>query len=111
MSFMSMEKAQEKDFFQELGLKVAPGEVAIGETYPLFGMITKVFEDLPGVLICELNFGIKANLFIADDYVRTTVKERIFESGIFVATVVNKDPLVEVNCQTVVFGKRQQLNA
>jgi hypothetical protein len=108
---MSFERSQEKDFFQELGLKVAPGEVAIGETYPLFGMITKVFDDLPGKLICELNFGIRANLFISDNSVRSTIKERIFESGIFVSTVVGKEPQIEVNCQTVVFGKKQQLNA
>jgi len=108
---MSFERAEEKDFFEELGLKVAPGEVAVGQTYPLFGMITKVFDEQPGVLICELNFGIKANLFISDNEVRTTIRERIFESGIFVSTVVGKEPQVEVNCQTVVFGKRQQLNA
>jgi len=108
---MSMEKAQEKDLFEELGLRVAPGEVTVGETYPLFGMITKVIEDQPGVLICELNFGIKANLYISDDEVRATVRDRVFESGIFVSTVVNKHPSVEVNCQTVVFGKKQQFNA
>jgi hypothetical protein len=108
---MGFAPAEDKDFFQEFGLEVAPGEIAIGGTYPLFGMITKIVDDRPGVIICELNFGILANLHVSDEKVRQTVKERIFESGIFVSTVTRKDPQVEVNCQTVVFGKRQQINA
>ncbi len=108
---MSSARAQEKDFFQEFGLEVAPGEIALGGTYPLFGMITKIIDDKPGQIVCELNFGILANLYVSDDKVRETVKERIFESGIFVSTVTRKEPQVEVNCQTVVFGKRQAINA
>lgn len=106
-----MSVAQEKDFFEELGLEVAPGEVTLGGTYPLFGMITKIIEDRKGLLVCELNFGIRANLFVNDEEVRGSIKDRIFESGIFVSTVINKEPQIEVNCKTVVFGKRQMLNA
>lgn len=102
---------KEKDLFQEFGLEVQPGDVSVGGTYPLFGMITQVLEDRPGLIVCELNFGIRANLFISNDELRATVKERIFESGIFVSTIVNKEPSIEVNCRTVVFGKKQQLNA
>jgi hypothetical protein len=101
----------QKDLFEECGLEVAPGEVSVGGTYPLFGMITQVLEECTGILVCELNFGIRANLFVSDDSMRQTIKERVFESGIFVSTVINKEPQIEVNCRTVVFGKKQELNA
>jgi hypothetical protein len=39
------------------------------------------------------------------------LKERAFEPGIFVSTVTNKGPNVEVDCSTVVFGKRQGFSA
>jgi hypothetical protein len=39
------------------------------------------------------------------------LKERAFEPGIFVSTVVNKEPKIVVDCSTVVFGKRQSFNA
>jgi len=102
---------KEKDLFQEFGLEIQPGEVSLGGTYPLYGMITQVLEDRAGLIVCELNFGIRANLFISDENLRGTIKERIFESGIFVSTVVNKEPQIEVNCRTVVFGKKQALNS
>jgi hypothetical protein len=35
------------------------------------------------------------------------LKERAFEPGIFVSTVKAKDPKLEVDCSTVVFGKKQ----
>jgi hypothetical protein len=35
------------------------------------------------------------------------LKERAFEPGIFVSTVTLKEPKIEVDCSTVVFGKRQ----
>jgi hypothetical protein len=39
------------------------------------------------------------------------LKERAFEPGIFVSTVRKKEDGVEVECSTVVFGRRQNFSA
>jgi hypothetical protein len=72
-------------------------------------MITKVLADTPGSVIVELNFSIKANMTVPDITQIEVLKERAFEPGIFVATVVSKEEgAIEVDCSTVVFGKRQE---
>jgi hypothetical protein len=101
----------EKDFFEEYGLEVKSGSVEVGETYPIFGMITKVVSDAPGNVVVELNFNILARMNIPDTTRIETLKERAFESGIFVSTVTSKEPAVEVECQTIIFGRRQGFNA
>lgn len=102
---------QEQDLFEQLGLEVTQGEVAIGNTYPIFGMITKIIDDTPGSVTVELNHSIIAHMNITDADRVETLKERAFESGIFVSTVVAREPKVEVDCQVVIFGRRQSFNA
>jgi len=108
-----MEKNENKDlnFFEKFGLEVSNGEVEIGSTYPIYGMITKIINDTPGNVVVEINFSIRANMSIPDADKVNILKERAFEPGIFVSTVVSKDAGVTVDCSTVVFGRRQQFNA
>ena len=102
---------EEQNFFDKFGLEVTSGEVEIGQTYPIYGMITKVLDDTPGKVVVELNFNIKANMAIPDTSKVNLLKERAFEPGIFVSTVTKKDDGVEVDCSTVVFGRRAEYSA
>ena len=102
---------KDSNFFEKFGLEVATGEVEIGSTYPIYGMITKIINDTPGNVVVEINFSIRANMAIPDSDKVNILKERAFEPGIFVSTVVSKDEGVVVDCSTVVFGRRQQFNA
>src|ERR1700733_8779087 len=97
----------EKDFFEKFGLEVSTGEVEVGKTYPIYGMITKVLSDTPGDVSVELNFSIRASMAIPDTKKIELLKERAFEPGIFVSTIKSKEGGITVDCSTVVFGKRQ----
>ena len=98
---------KENNFFEKFGLEVTSGEVEIGQTYPIYGMITKVLNDTPGSVVVEINFSIRANMAIPDMDKIELLKERAFEPGIFVSTVLAKEDFISVDCSTVVFGKRQ----
>jgi hypothetical protein len=95
------------NFFEKFGCEVQFGDVEVGTTYPLYGMITKILDDTPGHVVVEINFSITATMTIPDPAKVELLKERAFEPGIFVSTVTMKDPKIEVDCSTVVFGKRQ----
>ena len=102
---------KDQNFFEKFGLEVANGEVEVGQTYPIYGMITKIINDTPGKVVVELNFSIEANMTIPDETKVNLLKERAFEPGIFVSTVKAKEEGIQVDCSTVVFGRRQQFNA
>ncbi len=102
---------KEQNFFEKFGLEVASGEVEVGQTYPIYGMITKLLDETPGKVVVELNFSIRANMAIPESEKINLLKERAFEPGIFVSTVTSKDDGISVDCNTVVFGRRQQFSA
>ena len=95
------------NFFDKLGLQVALGEVEVGSTYPIYGMVTSVIDETPGKVVVQINYSIKANMAIPETEKIELLKERAFEPGIFVSTVVEKGESITVDCHTVVFGKRQ----
>jgi hypothetical protein len=101
----------EQNFFEKFGLEVTSGEVEVGHTYPIYGMITKLIDETPGKVVVELNFSIKASMAIPDTEKVNLLKERAFEPGIFVSTVTSKEDGINVDCSTVVFGRRQQFSA
>lgn len=103
--------SKELNFFEKFGLEVSSGEVEIGQTYPIYGMITKVLDETPGNVIVEINFSIRASMAIPDIEKINLLKERAFEPGIFVSTVKSKESGIVVDCSTVVFGKRQAFHA
>jgi hypothetical protein len=102
---------KESNFFEKFGLEVASGEVEVGSTYPIYGMITKLIDETPGNVVVELNFSITANMSIPEEDKIELLKQRAFEPGIFVSKVVSKDAGITVDCSTVVFGRRQDYNA
>ena len=102
---------QNENFFEKFGLEVNAGKVEEGETYPIYGMITKFIDDTPGNVIVEINYSIRAKLFVPDAKRVEVLKERAFEPGIFVSTIKQSKPSIEVSCTTVIFGKRQGADA
>lgn len=107
-----MENNKEQNFFEKFGLEVSTGEVEVGSTYPIYGMITKLLGEAEGQIDVEINFSIQAKMTIPDPTKIELLKERAFEPGIFVSTVTAKDTDgIKVDCSTVVFGKRQHFNA
>jgi hypothetical protein len=109
MIMNSSDESKAPNFFEKFGCEVQFGDIEVGTTYPLYGMITKIIDDTPGNVVVEINFSITATMTIPDPAKVELLKERAFEPGIFVSTVTNKDPKIEVDCSTVVFGKRQAL--
>lgn len=101
-----------ENFFEKFGLEVTTGEVEVGNTYPIFGMITKIIDEKPGKVIVELNNSIRAVMTVPDESKANVLKERAFEPGIFISKVTSKEPSnICVDCSTVVFGKRQAFDA
>ncbi len=96
---------------EDLGLKITKGDVEIGGTYPIFGMITSIEDSGEGNIIAEINHSIKAHMVITDASRIEVLRARAYETGIFVSTVKVKEPQLEVECQAVVFGKSQSFNA
>ncbi len=101
--------ANSKDnFFEKFGLELTDGEVEVGKTYPIYGMVTNILEEGPTNVVAEINFSIKARMIIPEQEKIELLKERAFEPAIFVSTVLSKGPEgVEVECSTVVFGRKQ----
>ena len=68
--------SSEANFFEKFGLEVGQGEVKIGETYPIYGMITKFFSDAPGKVEVEINYstlaeeGVRADI---DNVIKPTL--------------------------------------
>lgn len=106
---MEESNPREDNFFEKFGLEVTTGVVECGKTYPIYGMITKFYNDTPGSVEVELNFKIRARMTIPEASKVETLKERSFEPGIFVGTVVENDETLVVDCSTVIFGKRQHV--
>ena len=105
------DNTKEQNFFEKFGLEVSMGEVEIGRTYPIYGMITSIVDETPNNVVVEINRCIRATMAIPDQDKINILKERAFEPGIFVSTVTKKDDGICVDCSTVVFGKRQEYQA
>jgi hypothetical protein len=95
----------------ELGVQIGAADIEVGETYPIYGIITGIEELGDGNVVATINHNIKAEMYISRQERIDVLKSRAFESGIFVATVKQKNPEIVVECQAVVFGKSQAFNA
>jgi hypothetical protein len=102
---------KESNFFDKFGLEVATGVVELGKTYPIYGMITKFCCEEAGSVEVELNFNIIARMSIPDETKVETLKQRAFEPGIFVGTVIENHDRLVVECSTVIFGRKQHFEA
>ncbi len=103
----NLARKKESDFFEEFGLAIGQGQVLVGNTYPIFGMITKVSELGGCDVEVEINRNITAKMNINDPEKLDILKKKAFETGIFVAKVIQAEPRIEVECQAVIFGRDQ----
>ncbi len=94
------------NLLEEYGLEVTAGEVEEGKTYPIFGMVTKILNDIPGEVEVELNFSIIAKMNLPTPAKVELLKKRAFEPGIFLSKILTKSDTMIVDCQTVIFGKQ-----
>jgi hypothetical protein len=104
-------KHKEEAFFEEHGLAVANGPALVGNTYPIFGMITSVLDLGEGEVEVVINKNIIAKMHITDEDKLDVLRKKAFETGIFVSKVLSIEPKIEVECQTVIFGRDQSYNA
>lgn len=94
---MSTIKLEEKDF--------AVVEPKIGQTYPLVGVITKIISEEPEDLVFEINYNIHIHVHGNKENYFDTIKSRLFESGIFIAEIVDlKDGIYYAMAKTVILS-------
>ena len=96
---------ENKTLFDELGLEVKLGEVEIGQTYPIFGIITKFINDTLGCVVIEINQNIEAKLDLDDQEKLNLLKNRAFDTGIFVCKIKETGAIIKAECSTIIFGK------
>lgn len=101
----------EEDFFEQYGLAIAKGPILVGNTYPIFGMITKVSQLEGAEVLVEINRNITARMNITEPDKLEILRKKAFETGIFVAKVIKAEPNIEVECQAVIFGRDQAYSA
>lgn len=88
------------------GFQIKEAEIQVGNTYCLYGMITKFISDTPGCMVIEINYSIQAHIHIKDSKYIELLKRRAFEPAVFVSEIKSKSPTI-VDCTTIVFGKPQ----
>ena len=103
---------KESDFFEKHGLEVQGTEVEVGQTYPIYGMITAfISEDLENEVIVEVNQNLNIKVMISEEDKLNILKERSFEPGIFVTEITENEKGLPIKglCKTVVFGKKKYI--
>ena len=96
---------QPNSLFDSLGLEVKYGDVEVGHTYPIYGMITEIISDIPGNAVAIINYNIEVKMNVEDANKLNLLKNKSFEPGIFVCTINQVKPSIKGDCTTVVFGK------
>jgi hypothetical protein len=108
-----------ENFFDKYGLEMQNVKlegITVGERYPIYGMVTNVVEHQGKTLKVEVNFNLLINMLLDSPEKAEIIKERSFEPGVFIVKVLSiSDDIeskysIEGDCQTVIFGKRQEFN-
>ncbi len=109
----NLEREQQDNLFAELGIAVEEGQIEVGKVYPIFGMITRIDEESQNdsKITVEINHNIVAIMNLKTEDRLNILKEKAFETGIFVAKVLELEPKIQVDCQAVIFGRTQAFNA
>lgn len=107
----NLQRKNNEDLFSELGLAISEGKIEIGKVYPIFGMITEILDCSGTDVIVQINHQINARLKIKSAQRLEVLKQKAFESGIFVAKILELEPQIKVECQAVIFGRTQAFNA
>lgn len=91
----------------EAGLAVAisSSKLAVGSTYPILGAITKVFLNESGEFIAVINDNVFAKISLSEEKEIQLLKQKAFETGIFICTVLAIGQQLEVECQAAIFGQ------
>lgn len=98
-----------KNTLEDNNIEVRSQEVEVGNTYPIYGMITKFLGQKDDCLEVEINFSIKAQMVVPEAENVEILKKRSFEPGIFISEVLSKEnDGIQVKCNTVVFGKQKE---
>ena len=74
-------------------------------------MITEILSCDGDDVTVQINHQISATLKIKSAERLDVLKQKAFESGIFVAKILELEPKIQVECQAVIFGKTQAFNA
>jgi hypothetical protein len=84
-------------------------DIKVGCTYPFYGAVTEIARIGSNEVRLCVGKQIRLTAFIPDANNYETVKQRAFDPGIFIATVTTLGPdgTVFADCQTMVFGRRQ----
>lgn len=104
------EKLETENFFDSLGVQVKQDKVELGQTYPLYGMITEFLSDTPGNVRVMLNYSVELLMHIDDEEKIALIKSRSFDPGIFVCTIDEVGEKIKASCTTVVFGKKADVS-
>jgi hypothetical protein len=96
---------QDKNLFEELGLSVQFADVNLGDSYPVYGTITKFINESPGNIVVLINDQIETTMNLVEEDKIQVLKNRCFDPGIFVCTITQKDPVLKAECSTVIFGR------
>ena len=99
----------EDDFLEKYQLGIdytAVEDLTVGETYPLYGMITKFIDDTPGSVVVEFNRHVHLKLNVVEEEKVALLKERSFETALFVCDFVSGGETPIFSCQTIIFGKK-----
>lgn len=102
---MEDEKQKQGITFDDANLSVKYAQVEVGETYPIYGMITEFVCDVPGSVVITVNNNIELSVTVENEDKLALLKSRCFEPGIFVCKIEHVDPAVRGTCSTIVFGK------
>jgi hypothetical protein len=105
--------------FHELGMEIVEGQPKVGDTAPIYGMITKILTEAENTLVVEVNYNIKLTINNGTKESIQMIKERIFEPGIFISNITksfseSKEKTThayEAISTLVIFGRRQELNS
>jgi hypothetical protein len=113
---------------KELNLEVATQAVEVGKEYPIFGMITSIAKDSLDNFVVIINYNIKVVILVNNQKNLDIIKDRIFESGIFLTQILaindslnDPEDLIknpskieifpfEGVCKTVIYGTREKVN-
>ena len=87
-----------------------PAELA-GKTYPVYGLISKIIDETLGSVVVELNFSIEVKMNVWTPENLEVLKERAFDPGIFVVRVLSCEEDLSMECESVIFGRRQEYSA
>jgi hypothetical protein len=94
-------------------LQIIADEVEVGKTYPIIGFISEFIDISDDQVVVQISFSnknpehkIRAHMTIPHADKIELLKQRAFEPGIFVSTIISKDEGIVVDCSTVLFGKQ-----